>query len=44
MTIENILIADDSRTEQIHLSKIRVAEGFKVQTLEKIKAIDLNVL
>lgn len=32
MTIKNILIVDDSKTEQIHLSQILIAEGYGVQT------------
>jgi twitching motility two-component system response regulator PilH len=32
MTIKNILIVDDSKTEQIHLSQMLATEGFSTQT------------
>ncbi len=46
MSIKNILIVDDSKTEQIYLSQILMAEGFATQVAsdadEAQKSIDLN--
>lgn len=46
MTIRNILIVDDSKTEQIHLSELLSAEGYVTQVAsdaeEAKKLIDMN--
>jgi len=46
MTINHILIVDDSRTEQIYLSQILIAEGYATQvasdTEEAQRLIDLR--